>query len=175
MQTPPQQPLVTDLPAGARTPVLRFRERVRLRVGIQDLLVVRVGEERFALPVESVNELVESPSARPVPGAPDALLGVFPFDDRLLSLYSPEPFLGARLVGDPVGLIMRSGSRTLALAVDDAEDVIRVDLQEVRPAPRSLRDDDLVLGVLWRAPELIALLDARALAASCAALGAAVA
>jgi chemotaxis signal transduction protein len=156
------------------TPVLRFRERIRLRAGVQDLLVVRVGGERFALPVEAVDELVESPRTQAVPGASPSLIGVFPLGDRLLSLYAPDRLLGASLSGDPVALVMRSGARVLALAVDDAEDVVRVDLKDVRDPPRVGRDDDLVLGVLWRAPDLVAVLDARAVAAACAALGATV-
>jgi len=152
--------------------VLRFRERVRLRAGEQDLLVVRVARERFALPVESVDELVESPRVHTIPSSPPALLGVFPLGDRLLSLYAPDRLLGAAVGDEPVALVMRSGARILALAVDDAEDVVRVDLKDVRDAPRVGRDDDLVLGVLWRAPDLISLLDARALAAACAAFGA---
>ncbi len=154
-------------------PILRFRERVRARVGVQDLLVVRVGNERFALPVEAVEELVETPRCNVIPGAPRALRGIFPLGDRLLSLYDPEELLGARLTGEPVALVMRSGARVLALAVDDAEDVIRVELAQIRNPPRSDREDELVLGILWRDPQLIALLDARALSAACAAMGAA--
>lgn len=170
---PPTDPATA--PGGATaTPVLRFRERVRLRAGQQDLLVVRVGGERFGLAVEAVDELVEAPSIRPVPGAPAALLGVFVVGDRLLSIYSPADLLGAAPAGAPVALVMRSGARVLALAVDDAEDVLRVDLADVRDAPRVGRDDDIVLGVLWRSPYLVTVIDARALAATCAALGAAI-
>ena len=175
MQTPVQQPLVTESPGAEKTPGLRFRERVRLRMGTQDLLVVRVGAERFALPVESIDELVESPRTRSVPGSPAALLGVFPFGSRLLSLYSSEQLLGVRLSGSPVGLIMRGGASAIALAVDDAVDVIRIDLQDVRPAPRSGQEDELVLGVLWRAPELITILDPRAVSAACGTMGSSVA
>jgi len=175
MQTPVHQPLATDSPGPERTPFLRFRERVRLRIGTQDLLVVRVGAERFALPVESIDELVESPRTQAVPGSPEALLGVFPFGNRLLSLYSPEQLLGARHAGAPVGLVMRGGASAIALAVDDAVDVIRIDLQDVRPAPHSEREDELVLGVLWRAPELITVIDPRALSAACLTMGSTVA
>jgi chemotaxis signal transduction protein len=122
---------------------------------VQDLLVVRVGRERFALPVEAVEELVESPRPRPVPGAATAVLGVFALGSALLSLYDPAVVLGARVDGAPVALVLRNGAGRLALAVDDADDVMRVDLSEVREAPRDGTDDDLVVGVLWRRPDLI--------------------
>jgi chemotaxis signal transduction protein len=150
---------------------VRFRDRIRGREGVQDLLVVRVGRERFALPVEAVEELVESPRPRAVPGAATAVVGVFALGDALLSLYDPAVVLGAPLDGAPVALVMRSGPGRLALAVDDADDVMRVDLSEVREAPRDGTDDDLVVGVLWKRPDLITVLDARAVAAACSALG----
>lgn len=137
-------------------------------LGQQDLLVLRIGDEQFALPVEAVEELVESPKYRPVPGGATGLLGVFTLGGRLLSLHDPAPLLGATLQGNPVALVMRAGARMLAIAVDDADDVITVDLADVREAPRSEDGDDLVVGILWRRPELITLLDARAVGAACA-------
>jgi purine-binding chemotaxis protein CheW len=150
---------------------MRFRDRVRSRAGVQDLLVVRVGRERFALPIEAIEELVEAPQPRQVPGVAPALLGVFRSGDGLLPLYDPAAVLGASLAGDPVALVIRSRTRRIAIAVDDADDVLRADLTEVREAPGGGRDDDLVLGVLWRRPDLITVLDARAVAAACSALG----
>ena len=51
-------------PDGASGPTSRFRDRVRDREGAQELLVVRIGTERFAVPLEAVDELVESPQLR---------------------------------------------------------------------------------------------------------------
>lgn len=160
---------VSPSPDGAKAPA-RFRDRVRERAGMQELLVVRVGGERFAVPLESVDELVESPVLRSVPGAPPELLGLFTLGDALLPLYSPVAILGAGARDEQVALVMRGGRARLALAVDDAEDVIVVSLAEVRDAPRTGRHDDLVLGVIWHEAQLLALLDARAVVASYAAL-----
>jgi chemotaxis signal transduction protein len=148
----------------------RFRDRVRERAGAQALLVVRIGRERFAVPLESVDELVESPLLREVPGAPADLLGLFSLGTALLPLYSPAAILGAEPVGEQVALVMRGGRARVALAVDDADDVIRVSLADVIDAPRTGRRDDVVLGVLWNDDELLTLLDARAVVASYAAL-----
>jgi chemotaxis signal transduction protein len=158
-------------PAALAGVATRFRDRVRARVGVHDLLVVRVGPERFGIPLDAIEELVEAPRPRTVPGADGALIGMFPSGERLIPLYSPTPFLGAHLAGPPVALVMYGGSRRLAMAVDDADDVIRVSLGEVRDAPRTARTDDFVLGLLHRDGELVAVLDARALTAAFAALG----
>ncbi len=151
-------------------PFTRFRDRVRQRVGDQDVLVVRVGDERFGVPLEAVDELVESPRLRLVPGAPDALLGVFTLGESMVPLYSPGAVLGARPGGERIALVMRGGRHRLALAVDDADDVVRIELAQVRDAPRAGQGDDLVLGVFWLDGNLVALVDARALVAAYATL-----
>lgn len=132
--------------------------------------MVRIGAERFAVPLESVDELVESPHLRTVPGAPEPLLGLFTLGDALLPLYSPATILGAEAAGEQVALVMRGGRSRVALAVDDADDVISVSLADVLEAPRTGRHDDVVLGVIWHGSELLTLLDARAVVASYAAL-----
>jgi purine-binding chemotaxis protein CheW len=159
-----------DPAIAGQKPFVRFRDRVRDRAGAQDLLVVRIGSERFAVPLESVDELVESPHLRTVPGAPQNLLGLFTLGDGLLPLYSPAAILGAESTGKQVALVMRGGQARVALAVDDADDVINVSLADVLDAPRTGRHDDIVLGVIWNDGDLLTLLDARAVVASYAAL-----
>jgi purine-binding chemotaxis protein CheW len=159
-----------DAAPDGQKPFVRFRDRVRDRSGVQELLVVRIGGERFAVPLEAVDELVESPQLRTVPGAPDALLGLFTLGDATLPLYSPSAILGAEPLGEKVALVMRGGRARVALAVDDADDVISVSLAEVLDAPRTGHHDDIVLGIIWRDGELLTLLDARAVVASYAAL-----
>ena len=170
----PIHPLPSVSDAGtsgdAARPTIRFRDRVRERSGAQDLLIVRIGQERFGVPLEAVDELVESPRLRVVPGAPDALLGLFTLGDRLLPLYSAATVLGTSATGLQVALVMRGGSARIALAVDDADDVINVPLTDVIDAPHTGHQDDVVLGVIRREGELLTVLDARAVVASYAAL-----
>lgn len=174
MPTPSILPVSSVNPVDPATegqkPSMRFRDRVRDRAGTQDLLVVRVGSERFAVPLESVDELVESPQLRLVPGAPENLLGLFTLGPALLPLYSPAAILGAEATGEHVALVMRGGRARVALAVDDADDVINVSLADVLDAPRTGRHDDIVLGVIWNGGDLLTVLDARAVVASYAAL-----
>ena len=170
MHLTPIRPLAPVSPVSTATdgqsPPTRFRDRVRERAGAQDLLVVRIGSERFAVPLEAVDELVEAPRLRRVPGAPDALLGLFTLGESLLPLYSPSAVLGAEPSGEQVALVMRGGRARVAIVVDDADDVINVSLADVLEAPRTGRHDDIVLGVIWRDGDLLTLLDARAVVAS---------
>ena len=167
---PPVSSAAAGTADGAPQSAIRFRDRVRERMGVQELLVVRIGQERFAVPLESVDELVEAPNLRNVPGAPPALLGLFTLGQATLPLYSPATVLGASPVAEQVALVMRGGRSRVALAVDDAEDVISVSLTDVLDAPRTGHYDDVVLGVIWHERELLTLLDARAVVSSYAAL-----
>ena len=156
-------------PEGPKPPP-RFRDRVQERSGFQDLLVVWIGGERFAVPLEAIDELVEAPRLRAVPGAPDGLLGLFTLGSILLPLYSPIGILGVAPGPNPAALVMRGGQSRIALAVDDADDVIRVALAEVLDAPRTGHHDEVVPGVVWRDGDLLTLLDARAVVGCFAAL-----
>jgi chemotaxis signal transduction protein len=95
---------------------------------------------------------------------------LFTLGDMLLPLYSPASVLGTTPAGEDVALVMRGGRARVAIAVDDADDVISVLLTDVLEAPRTGHQDDVVLGVIRRDGELLTLLDARAVVASYAAL-----
>jgi chemotaxis signal transduction protein len=61
---------------------------------------------------------------------------------------------------------MHGGGIRMAIAVDDADDVITIALGQVIDAPRTGHFDDVVLGVAWNEGELLTLLDPRAIVAS---------
>jgi purine-binding chemotaxis protein CheW len=146
---------------------LRFRERVRLRVGTANLLVFLVGRERFGVELRAVEEVVENPELRAVPESPRGLLGVFPLREQLLALYASAHVLGPHAQDGRVVLVMRNASRRWGLAVDDVEDVITVSLATLRDPPPGVNDDEIVAGLVWHDGLLITVLDARALVGAC--------
>ena len=153
--------------AGAAS--VRFRERVRQRIGAAELLIFAVGRERFAIDLRAVEEAIESPEVHPVPGAPSDFMGVFTLRDRLVPLFSPATILGQGAARGGVALVMRSGANRIALAVDEADEVIQMNLQDLRDPPPGANDDDVVAGLLWRDHTLVTVLDARALVGACTA------
>jgi len=152
-------------PEGPKPPA-RFRDRVRERTGTQDLLVVRIGAERFGVPLDAIDELLEEPRIRSVPGAPEHLLGLITMGNATLPLYSPSLLLGMEPHGEHVALVMHGGGIRMAIAVDDADDVITIALARVLDAPRTGHFDDVVLGLAWNEGELLTLLDPRAMVSS---------
>lgn len=119
--------------------------------------------------LQSVVELVDEPEVRPIPESPTALLGVFALRGDLLPLYAPGIVLGIHAEGHELALVMRRGTGRLAIAVDDVDEVLRVELATLRRPPPGSHADDAVLGLLLRPGRLITVLDARALVSACAA------
>ena len=148
---------------------LPFRDRVKGRLGSVDLLLFRVGQERFAADLAAIEEAVERGEVHGVPEAPPNLIGVVDLRGRLIHVYSPEAALGVRL--EPAAtalLVVRAEGRRLALAIDDVDDVMTLPLSELRDVPAGTDPNGVLLGVAWRGDTLIALLDVEMLTQSLA-------
>ena len=162
----PAVPVEVDDPdAPARRPL---RDAIAAREGQSDTLVFRVGTERFAIDLAAVEEAIELPSVHHLPEMPDHLLGVFELRGRLVPIYSPEHVLRVALTHEAAAvLVLRSREKRLGLAVDDVDDVLTIDGAAVRRAPIPDNEDNVMLGVIRRGADLLALVDAESLALGC--------
>src|ERR1700733_13571034 len=90
------------------------------------LLVFRVGDERFAVPLTDVHEVIELPAMRPVPDAGPSVLGVSMIAGQFVVVYDPRSILnvGGRI--DGAALLFMYEGRRVALAVDDVYDPLTV-------------------------------------------------
>jgi chemotaxis signal transduction protein len=104
------------------------------------------------------------------------MLGVFPLRGQLIPVYAPDSALGASRAGrgeaggsegegegEGVVIVVRARDRRIALAVDDVEDVIMMDLSRMRRPPGRATAAQMVLGVLRHGSELVSVVDAAAL------------
>lgn len=145
-----------------------FRERARARSGSVELLLFRVGHELFAAPLASVDEVVELPAIRHLPEMADDMLGMFALRGRMMPIYSPSRSRGVSLGAAPTAaLVVRAGAQRVALAVDDVDDVLDLDLGTLRDAPGVDDADGILLGVARRGRDLVAVLDGDALVVAC--------
>ncbi|MFL5578462.1 MAG: chemotaxis protein CheW [Gemmatimonadaceae bacterium] len=175
VETPPAAPAPPAPPAAAAVPAmatpLSFAERVRTRVGRADLLVFRVGGELFGTSLAAVEEAVELPKLSPLPEMPPSMLGIVTLRGSMLPAYSPARPLGVTLASaDAAALVVRVGGRRATLAVDDVDDVMTLDLAQLRPAPAASGERDasgIALGVARRGTDLVTVLDADALLTAC--------
>lgn len=133
------------------------------RDGIARLLVFRVGSERFAVELASVDEVVDAPAIQRLPDSDSRVLGVAMVRDALVTVYDPRPILNVHGSADGAALVFLRDDRRLALAIDDVFDAIVVEESDVRPAPGAGAADGVLIGVVRRGSDLIAVLDAESL------------
>ncbi|MEO6526050.1 MAG: chemotaxis protein CheW [Gemmatimonadaceae bacterium] len=151
-------------PRGPRRPL---RERARNRDGIAELLMFRIGTERFAVELMCVEEAIDLPDVHHVPEMPPAMLGVITVRGALTPVFTPITALGVPVEGKGAALIFRSERGRFALAIDDVDDVMTLDLAVLRDAPGSDIADSVVLGVVRNEGVIVALVDADALILAC--------
>jgi purine-binding chemotaxis protein CheW len=157
--------------APPTAPAPELAERVRSRAGRVELLVFRVGGELFGVELAAVEEAVELPKLSPLPEMPASMLGVVTLRGHMLPAYSPARPLGVALARTgTAALVARAGDRRVALCVDDVDDVMTLDLAQLRAAPAAAGERDasgIALGVARRGPDLVTVLDADALLTAC--------
>lgn len=133
------------------------------RDGSVRLLVFRVGHERFAVPMSDVDEVIDAPAVQRMPDAPATTLGIATVRGSFVTIYDPRPLLGVKsgIVG-AVLLFVRA-DRRVGLAVEDVFDPLTVEKHELLPAPGADASDGILIGVIRRGSDLIAVLDTQAL------------
>lgn len=157
--------------APTRKPVIdphrTLRDRARVRSGRAELLMFRVGGERFAVELILVDEVVDLPVIHHVPEMPPAMLGVVTVRGSLTPVYSPQHALGLTLARRDAVLIFRHGAHRVGILIDDVDDAITVDMAELREKPAGEVGDNVLVGVIRLESTLVGIVDAAALITSC--------
>ncbi len=156
--------------AHHRGPRRPLKDRARGRTGVVELLMFRIGTERFAVELSSVEEAIDLPDVHHVPEMPPAMVGVITVRGALTPVFTPDDALGVRVETRSAALIFRSVRGRFALAIDDVDDVMTLDLSQLRDAPGVDGSDPVVLGVARNEASIVALVDAEALVEACPAL-----
>jgi len=131
------------------------------RDGPARLLVFRVGEERFAVALSAVREVVDSPAVSRVPDAAPSLLGVAMIRGELVPVYDAWVLLDVGRAGSAPGaaLLFSVDGRRVALAIDDVFDPVLVEERDLRPMPGAGAKDAIIRGLVRRDGDLVAVLD----------------
>lgn len=119
------------------------------------LLTFEVAERRYALPAQLLLEVVRAVTIAPLPKAPSIIEGVINYRGTLIPVVGVRQRLGI----DPVALspeqhllIVVAGSRTVALRVDQALDLVEVPEDVVERADKIAPGAEYVAG-LARLPD----------------------
>ena len=124
------------------------------------VLVYSIADELFASPLATIEQSIDVPNVRPVPGGDEHALGVVDVRGRRIAAYSPKAALNVSLV-EPAGaaLLIESGGAPMLLLISDVDDVIEIDASEIRIAPGSEDHDGVLLGVFQHEGRLVSLVD----------------
>ena len=158
---------VADTLAATNDPARAIAVAAPPKADLVEVLVFRIGLERFAVDLLAVEEVIDLPVIHHVPEMPPAMVGVVTVRGALTAVYSPHQSLGLSLVLSEAVLIFRRKGARVGILIDDVEDAMSVDLQALRKAPGTDRDDTLVIGVIRHEGSLLAIVDADALIAAC--------
>jgi len=156
------QPAVAPEPDAPKTGIT-FRERVARRTGMAQLLVFRVASELFGVELITAEEALDMPVLHRLPEMPTEMRGVFTLRGALVSVFEPRVVLGLECQQSATAVVFCGGDRRVAIATDDVEDVVTVDLRTVRDAPGARAKDGALLGIVHNGASFVALLDAEAL------------
>ena len=133
-----------------------------------ELLLFRIGSERFALPLVNAEEAVESLHHEALPGMPAGMLGIAAHRGRRLPVYATRPLVGVEPAGaDPVTLVVQARAGRIGWLIDDVDDVIRVDLSSLRAVPGPASAEPVLRGVVQHGGELVAVCDPEVLVRAC--------
>ena len=162
--------------------LLDMRDRVLARRGLavhedesgrRPVMLVRIGERRIGIPMEAVAAIL--PPVRPaiVPGAAAQLIGLFAHDGAIHNLFAIEAVLGlppSEPRAASAALLLRRPGPRIAIAIDEAIDVVQVTAPEDAPAAD---DGSSLRFVAGDGEEAIVLVDVERLVAALGVTGAA--
>jgi purine-binding chemotaxis protein CheW len=125
----------------------------------RQLLVFSLGEEEYALPVTSVQEIIHYTQPRSVASESHWIRGVISLRGKII----PVADLGARLglttepgEGGKI-VVVESGAVTAGVVVDDVDEVLTVDPSQLDAVPAA--GNDAIDGIVKIDDRLIILLD----------------
>ena len=132
-----------------------------------DLLCIDVGAERFAMPLSSVEEMVDGCGVvftANVVYRHRHLVGVIRVRDVLLPVFDAAGVLNVeRTSAEPMALVLQGPEQRLVLLVDGAEAVSQVNLADVRTPERLMSIDSVLDGVLFVNGRWVSLVNTAAL------------
>lgn len=123
-------------------------------------LVVALGDDRYALPVASVHEVVRVGRLTPVPGSPQTVLGIINLRGEIVTVVDSGKLLGVQGGGGSAEsvVVVEAGGLRAGLAVEKLVDVVSLPLGlEPTDAP-ALRGSSLFGGDLVGVVDVSALL-----------------
>jgi len=109
-----------------------------------------VGEEEFAVPILSIQEIIKPVEHTRVPSTPDYVLGVFNLRGNVIPLIDLRLKFGladARQSDDTRYIVIKNNNEIAGFVIDKLTEAIRIKESLIDAIPESHEEDDLIYGV----------------------------
>jgi purine-binding chemotaxis protein CheW len=130
---------------------------------LQQIVGFRVGRENFGVPIQIVHEIVPLMEITVVPDSPVYIEGVINLRGKIIPIVDLRKRFGETPVSAKRNRIVVSelNGRLVGLVVDAANEVLKVDPEQIEPPPSVLEQSDLnyVSGVAKMGDKLVILID----------------
>jgi len=117
----------------------------------EKLLVFDLANEKYAIPIHDIAQIIDLPPTTPVPNAPGFLAGIFSLRGRIISIVDVATRLGLENAAPeaPKVIVVDILQDHFGLLVDRIDQVVDVNLATLEPPPEGFRPmaQDFVEGV----------------------------
>ena len=107
-----------------------------------------VGEEEFAIPILSIQEIIKPISCTRVPQTPTYILGVFNLRGSVIPLIDLRARFGLtpqKHTEETRFVVMKSGDDVAGFVIDRLTEAIRMPKRDIGPAPETVSDADTMI------------------------------
>ncbi len=119
---------------------------------MSSVVVFKLGDEKYGVPIEAVREIIPPSDITPVPGAPSFFEGVLNVRGELVSVISMRRFVGMEELGEDVPvkiLIIASSDGTVqGLLTDDVSSIVDIPPEGIQPLDDNANDLGFSKGLL---------------------------
>ncbi len=128
------------------------------------LVLLRLGADRYAVPITSVREILRVGRLTPVSTAPAFVLGVINLRGVIMTVLDLRVFFG--LEPGPVGtdariIVAEGGGMAVGILVEQLEEIVDLPAAQVKPPLASAKGlvEDYVVGIAAHGDQLVVLID----------------
>jgi purine-binding chemotaxis protein CheW len=127
------------------------------------LVVFRLGQEEYGVPINFVKEIIRKPDITHLPNAPEFVLGVINLRGQILPILSlHERFrISGAVEGETKVVIVDYGGLTVGMEVNEVSEVLTLPGDRISPAPpmATTIDSGFIMGVGKLQDRLLIILD----------------
>ena len=124
----------------------------------RQVVVLTLGEERYALPIQRVQEIIRYIQPRSVSSPQACIRGVISLRGRIVPVYDLAARLGIAATIDEHTkiVIVETESETAGIVVDHVEEVLTVERDQIETVPGAANSSDAIIKI---GEQLVVLLD----------------